>query len=84
VFLKLTDTGNKDLLEYLLVREQEKHLKWIEEHGGQQAEGMTLWVTGEGQMLVPPSDELKWRIMHAYYDGLSGHPGRDETIRKVL
>jgi len=22
--------------------------------------------------------------MHIYHDGLSGHPGRDETIRKVL
>jgi hypothetical protein len=22
--------------------------------------------------------------MHAYHDGLLGHPGRDETIRKVL
>jgi hypothetical protein len=37
-------------------------------------------------MLIPPSDELKRRIMHAYHGGLAGHPGpgRDETIRKVL
>ena len=26
---------NEDLLEYLLVREQKKHSKWAEEHGGQ-------------------------------------------------
>ena len=35
-------------------------------------------------MLVPPSNELKQRIMHSYHDGLLGHLGRDETIRKVL
>jgi len=45
---------------------------------------MTLWVVEDGQMLIPPSDELKQRIMHAYHNGLSGHPGRDETIRKTL
>jgi hypothetical protein len=59
VFLKLTNTGNEDSLEYLLVQEQEKHLKWVEEHGGQQAEGMTLWVMKDGQTLILPSDKLK-------------------------
>ena len=82
--MKLANTSNEDLLEYLLVREQKKHSKWAEEHRGQQAKGTTLWVTEDGRMLIPPSDELKWRIMHTYHDGLSGHPGRDETIRKVL
>jgi hypothetical protein len=84
VFLKLANIGNEDLLEYLLVREQEKHLRWIKEHRGQQAKGMTLWITGDGQSFVPPSNELKWWIMHNYHDGLSGHPEQDETIRKVL
>jgi hypothetical protein len=84
VFLKLANTSNEDLLEYLLVREQERHSKWVEEHEGQQAKGTTLWIAGDGQTLVPPSDKLKRRIMHAYHDGLSGHPGRDKTIRKVL
>jgi hypothetical protein len=84
VFLKLTNTSNEHSLEYLLVREQEKHSKWAEEHGGQQAKGTTLWVAGDGWMLIPPSDELKRRIMHIYHDGLLGHLGRDETIQKVL
>jgi hypothetical protein len=84
VFLKLANTSNEDLLEYLLVREQEKHSKWAKEYGGQQAKGTTLWITEDGQTLVLPSDELKQRIMHAYHNGLSGHPGRDETIRKAL
>jgi hypothetical protein len=43
-----------------------------------------LWIAEDGQTLVPPSDGLKQRIMHAYHNGLSGHLGRDETIRKVL
>jgi hypothetical protein len=59
VFLKLANTSNKDSLEYLLVREQERHSKWVEEHGGQQAEGMTLWVVKDGWTLILPSDELK-------------------------
>jgi hypothetical protein len=48
VFLKLADTGNEDLLEYLLVREQERHLGWVKEHGGQQANRMTLWIMEDG------------------------------------
>jgi hypothetical protein len=84
VFLKLANTGNEDSLEHLLVQEQRRHSKWIEERGGRQTEGTTLWIAEDGRTLVPPSDELKRRIMHAYHDGLAGHPGRDETIRKVL
>jgi hypothetical protein len=84
VFLNLTNTSNEDSLEYLLVRKQEEHSKWAKEHGGQQAKGTTLWITEDGQTLVPPGDELKRRIMHAYHDRLSGHPGRDETVRRVL
>ena len=45
---------------------------------------MTLWIAEDGRILVPPVDELKRRIMHAYHDGLSGHPGRDKTVWKVL
>jgi hypothetical protein len=84
VFLKLANTCNKDSLEYLLAQEQGKYSGWVEEHNGRQAEGMTLWTVEDSRILVPPVDELKWRIMHTYYDGLLGHPGRDETTRKVL
>ena len=35
VFLKLMNTSNEDSLEYLLVQEQRKHLRWAEEHEGQ-------------------------------------------------
>jgi len=82
--LKLTSTGNKDSLEYLLVQEQEKHSRWAKEHGRRRAKGTTLWVAEDGRMLVSPSNKLKWRIMHAYHDRLLGHPGRDKTIQKVL
>jgi hypothetical protein len=83
-FLNLADTGNEDSLEYLLVQEQGEHSEWLKEQGGQCAKGTTLWTTEDGRSLVPPSDTLKRRIMHAYHDGLTGHPGRDETTRKVL
>ena len=82
MFLNLADTGNEDSLEYLLTREQGKYLGWIKEHNGRQTKGMTLWTAEDGRILVPPVDELKRRIMHAYHDGLIGHPGRDETTRK--
>jgi hypothetical protein len=36
------NTSNEDSLEYLLVQKQKKHLRWIKEHKGQQAEGTTL------------------------------------------
>jgi hypothetical protein len=84
VFLKLASTGNEDSLEYLLAQEQGKYSGWIKEHNGRQAKGTTLRIAEDSRILVPPIDELKWRIMHAYHNGLSGHPGRDETTRKVL
>ena len=83
-FLNLADTGNKDSLEHLLVQEQGRHSEWLKEQGGQYAKGTTLWTTEDGRSLIPPSDTLKRRIMHAYHNGLIGHPGRDEMTRKVL
>ena len=84
MFLKLTNTGNEDSLEYLLTQEQEKYSGWVKEHDEQQEKGTTLWVAEDGRILVPPVNELKRRIMHTYHDGLSGHPGRDKTTWKVL
>jgi hypothetical protein len=83
-FLNLADTGNEDSLEYLLTREQKEHSKWLKEQGGQHDKGTTLWTSEDGRPIVPPSDALKKRIVRAYHDGLTGHPGRDETTRKVL
>ena len=48
MFLNLADTGNEDSLEYLLVQEQRKHGRWIEEQEGQTAKGTTLWITEDG------------------------------------
>ncbi len=41
-------------------------------------------MTTDWRLAVPPDQELKRRIMHAYHDGLMAHPGHDETVRKVL
>jgi hypothetical protein len=83
-FLNLADTRNEDSLEYLLAREQKEHSEWLKEQEGQHDEGTTLWTLEDGRPIVPPSDTLKKRIMHAYHNGLIGHPGRDKTTRKVL
>jgi RNase H-like domain found in reverse transcriptase/Integrase zinc binding domain/Reverse transcriptase (RNA-dependent DNA polymerase) len=35
-------------------------------------------------LVIPPDQGLKCEIMHTWHDGpLNGHPGRDETIRRV-
>ncbi len=34
--------------------------------------------------IVLPDEGVRRRIMHTYHDGLVAHPGRDETVRKVL
>jgi hypothetical protein len=83
-FLNLADIGNEDSLEYLLVEEQKRHANWLEKQGGRRPKGTTLWMTGDNRPIVPPSDTLKKRIVHTYHDRLTGHPGRDETTRKIL
>jgi Integrase zinc binding domain/Chromo (CHRromatin Organisation MOdifier) domain len=36
------------------------------------------------RLVIPPDQGLKRELMHSWHDGpLSGHPGRDETIRKI-
>ena len=83
-FLNLADSGNEDSLEYLLIQEQCEHADWLKEQGGHHTGSLTLWVMNDGQIIIPLSDVLKKRIMHAYHNGLASHPGRDKTIRKVL
>jgi Integrase zinc binding domain/Chromo (CHRromatin Organisation MOdifier) domain len=35
-------------------------------------------------LVIPPDQGLKCEVMHTWHDGpLNGHPGRDETIRRV-
>ena len=43
-----------------------------------------LWLDKDQKAIVPPDKGVQWRIMHTYHDGLAAHPGRDETVRKVL
>jgi Integrase zinc binding domain len=36
------------------------------------------------RLVIPPDQGLKHKIMHTWHNGpLNGHPGRDETIRRV-
>ncbi len=44
-----------------------------------------MWTDKEGRLVVPPDDELKRKIMKELHDHWgAGHPGRDETTRRVL
>jgi hypothetical protein len=53
-----------------------------EEHHLQEDRGS--WVDPKGRLVIPPDNTLKKRIMHAYHNGLSGHPGRDEIVWKIM
>ncbi len=44
-----------------------------------------MWTDKEGRLVVPPDDDLKRKIMKELHDHWgAGHPGRDETTRRVL
>jgi hypothetical protein len=46
--------------------------------------GRMTWRDKEGRLVVCPDDTLKRRILREYHDHWgAGHPGHDETIRKV-
>ena len=47
--------------------------------------GRTMWTDQQGQLVVPPDDDLKRRILKELHDHWGvGHPGRDETTRQIL
>jgi hypothetical protein len=85
-FLNLADTDPTSSLEYQLSEWQQEHQKWIEdlskEHQYWCDRGS--WKDPEGKLVIPSDNALKRWIMHAYHNGLSGHPGRDEMVRKIL
>jgi len=40
--------------------------------------------TNEQQLVIPPNDLLKRRLMKVWHDDpTAGHPGRDETVRRI-
>ncbi len=44
--------------------------------------GMMMWTDQQGQLVVPPDDNLKKKILRELHDHWgAGHPGRDETTR---
>jgi hypothetical protein len=44
-----------------------------------------IWKSLPSQKLViPPDNDIRWEIMKIWHDSpLAGHPGRDETTRRV-
>jgi hypothetical protein len=86
VFVNLANTDPTNLLEYQLGKWQQDHSKWIEDLKTEHwfwKRGST-WVDPRGRLVVPLDNLLKKQIMHTYHDRLSGHPGQDKTVRKIL
>jgi len=85
-FLNLAEADDPDSLEALIVtaqrqyrpwlRERQRHLSWREDQG--------QWLDANQKVVIPLDQALQRCIMHAYHDRLTGHPGHDETVRKVL
>jgi len=82
-FLNIADADLMDSLETLLCDKQQQYTPWMKVEGKAHLE-RGLWRSMDHKLVVPPNQELRRQIMHAYHDGLMAHPGRDETTRKVL
>ncbi len=74
--------GDPDSLEGAIREAQECHEPWLRKHNDLQKEG-NIWMDNKGRLAIPSDQELQCRMMHAYHDGLTGHPGRDETAQKI-
>jgi RNase H-like domain found in reverse transcriptase/Reverse transcriptase (RNA-dependent DNA polymerase)/Integrase zinc binding domain/Chromo (CHRromatin Organisation MOdifier) domain len=94
LFVRLTTEPSKDWMdmEKQIARLQQRHhhilQKWERKHHlrhlpSTTVPGLRLW-HAQGRMVVPPEELLRRSILY-YHHGrpTSGHPGRDETIRKV-
>ncbi len=89
-FLNVFEAGDLGTIENEVVEAQQKQKDtmedWskrlpIEKHEGPQ---VTTWTDHQGRLVVPPDDDLKKKILRELHDHWgAGHPGRDETTRRV-
>src|SRR5216683_315320 len=89
-FLNVFEVGDPGMIEDEVVKAQQGERKtmddWsrrlpIEKHEGM---GTTMWTDRRGRLVVPLNDDLKRKILRELYDHWgAGHPGRDETTRRV-
>jgi hypothetical protein len=89
-FLNLFMAGDLGTLEHKVIEEQQKHKatmkQWEETIPVQAEEGPheTVWRDQRGRLVVPQNDGLKRKILEQLHNHWgAGHPGRDETIRRV-
>jgi hypothetical protein len=89
-FLNVFEAGDPGTVEHKIMEAQAQYQPTIERWEKTLAierneePGRTTWRDKEGRLVVPPDNALKRRILREYHDHWgAGHPGRDETIRKV-
>ncbi len=83
-FLNIADVDSVNSLETAIVDSQQWHAAWMKEAAHQLNEERGLWTNNDGREAVPPDQELKRQIMHAYHDGLVAHLGCNKMVWKVL
>ena len=82
-FLNLAEADVPTSLEGLLTTARQQYQPWFAAQKDKQQwiqEGGQWW-DADHKLVVPPNQGVRRRLMHAYHDGLTAHPGRDETVR---
>jgi hypothetical protein len=89
-FLNVFEAGNLGTVEHEVVEAQAQHHKTMKQWEKtlpirrDEELGRTTWRDKEGQLVIPPDDTLKRRILWEYHDHWgAGYPGHDEAIRKI-
>jgi hypothetical protein len=89
-FLNIFEAGGPGTVEHKIVEAQEQHRAMMEQWEktlpiqSDEELGRMTWKDKEWQLVIPPDGDLKRRILREYHDHWgTGHPGRDETIRRV-
>jgi RNase H-like domain found in reverse transcriptase/Reverse transcriptase (RNA-dependent DNA polymerase)/Integrase zinc binding domain/Chromo (CHRromatin Organisation MOdifier) domain len=91
IFIRVFDADSDGSLEHTITTLQNAHHALMKEWENTfpiervDTPHSPFWRDTKGHRLViPPDQGLKRELMYSWHDGpLSGHPGRDETIRKI-
>jgi RNase H-like domain found in reverse transcriptase/Integrase zinc binding domain len=89
-FLNVFSPGDPGTLEYKVIQAQQKHRTTIEgweknlKIQAEEGPHEMVWRDDGGWLIVPPDDTLKRKVLQQLHNHWgAGHPGRDETIRRV-